>query len=177
MLQDLGDRERQAREHLRKIKKNRPTLFTKETSQRLYRAPMERASIEKLVELAREGDKDTIEILQNRGRVARSTRARVPDCFHEFVWEWFLDGPPKAKPGSNPKDTGLKKLTIALCVKIVSQDYGFDEYTSPGRRDDPDVPLSACRLVGQELGISERYVEEIWAEYKEMVLRSPARPN
>jgi hypothetical protein len=37
--------------------------------------------------------------------------------------------------------------------------------------------MSACRLVAQELGLSERYVEEIWAEYKEMVLRSPARPN
>ena len=68
-------------------------------------------------------------------------------------------------------------MTIALLVKIVSQDYGFPEYTLPGRRDDPDVPMSACRLVAQELGLSERYVEEIWAEHKESVTGQRLPPN
>jgi hypothetical protein len=178
----LQNRERLAREAVRKVLKNAPFLFTKEGSQRFYRSHMEAESVERLVALAREGDKEALEILKKyargaRGVLARGLRLNVPTVLHEFVWEWFIDGPPKAKSGSSPKDTGLKKVTIALCVKIVSQDYGFDEYTSPGRRDDPDVPMSACRLVAQELGLSERYVEEIWAEYKEMLLRSPARPN
>ena len=143
MLQNLGDREAQAREAVRRLKKNAAEFFAKEGSRRFYRAHMERESIEKLVELAREADKDAIEILQNRGRVARSTRTRVPDCFAEFVWEWFLDGPPKAKSGSNPKDTGLNYVTIALCVKIVSQDYGFPEYRNIEHRGRKPVP---CRL-------------------------------
>src|SRR5262249_22432958 len=125
-----------------------------------YRAHMERESIEKLVELAREGDKDAAEILVNRGRVARSTRAKVPDCFAELVWEWFLDGPPKAKPGSNPKNLGLRNLIIDRLVKRISRDYGFPEYTPPEHRDDSDAPMSACRLVAEGLGIKERTVEE-----------------
>jgi hypothetical protein len=177
MLQDYRERERLAREAVRKAKKNAATLFTKKTSQRFFRARMERESVEKLVELAREGDKDAVDFLQNRGRVARSTRARVPDCFHEFVWEWFLDGPPKAKPGSSPKDTGLRRLTIALLVKMVSHEYGFPEYTQPEQRGDSDSSMSACRLVAQELGLSERTVEEIWAEYKEDVTRHRFPPN
>ena len=159
MLQDF-ERERRAREDVRKAKKNIPWLFDKVASQRFYRAHMERESIERLVELAREGDKDAAEILRNRGRVARSTRAKVPDCFAEFVWEWFLDGPPKAKPGSNPKDLGLRNLIIDRLVKRISRDYGFPEYTPPERRDDSDAHMSACRLVAEGFGIKERTLEE-----------------
>jgi hypothetical protein len=167
----LEDRERLAREFVRKAIKNAAEFFTKEGSQKYHRFHMERASIEKLVELAREGDKEAAEFLLNRGRVARSLGLTVPTCFHEFVWEWFLDGPPKATPGSNPKDTGLKYKTIALLVKIVIKDHDFPEYSAPEWRDDPDAPMTACRLVGEELGLSESWVVKIWTEYKEIVLR------
>jgi len=50
----LEDRERLAREAVRKVKKNLPWLFSKEGSQRLYRAHMERENPEVLVMLARE---------------------------------------------------------------------------------------------------------------------------
>jgi hypothetical protein len=160
MLQNLGNREQSAREAVRKVKKNVPWLFDREASRRFYRAHMERESIEKLVELAREGDKDAAEILQNRGRVARSTRVDLPMCFHEFVWEWFLD-PPKAKSGSSPKDLGLRNLIIKRLVKMISRDYGFPEYSNPEHRGNPDAPMSACRLVGEELGLDERTVEDI----------------
>jgi hypothetical protein len=160
MLQDLGDRERRAREAVRKVLKNIPWLFDREESRRFYRVHMERESIEKLVELAREGDKDAAEILQNRGRVARSTRVDLPMCFHEFVWEWFLNGPPKAKSGLSPKDLGLRNSIIDRLVKIVSRDYGFPEYPNPEYRGDSDAPMTACRIVGEELGFSERTIEE-----------------
>ena len=145
---------------MRKALKNIPWLFDKEASRRFYRAHMEGESIERLVELAREGDKDAIEILQNRGRVARSTRARVPDCFHEFVWEWFLDGPPKAKSGLSPKDLGLRNSITDRLVKMISRDYGFPEYPNPEYRGDSDAPMTACRIVGEEFGFSERTIEE-----------------
>jgi hypothetical protein len=166
----LQDREWLAREAVRKAKKNAASLFTKESSQQFYRWHMERQSTEKLVELARAGDKEAAEFLLNRGRVARSTGAPVPRCFQEFVWEWFLDGPPKATPGSSPKDTGLKHLTIALLVKMVIQDHGFPECTSPEWRGVLDAPMSACRLVAEEMELSESWVEKIWAEYKESLL-------
>jgi hypothetical protein len=77
----------------------------------------------------------------------------------------------KAKSGSSPKDTGLKHRTIALLVKIVSQDYGFPEYRNPEHRGEESGPMSACLLVAQELGLKERWVEEIWAERKASVLK------
>jgi hypothetical protein len=170
MLQKQNQ-EQAAREAVRKTVKNAAPLFSKETSQRFFRARMERESIEKLVEFAREGDKDAAEILVNRGRVARSTRAKVPDCFHEFIWEWFLDGPPKAKSGSSPKDTELRYQTIALLVDIVNRDYGFPEYRNVEHRGKKTGAMSACLLVAEELDLDERWVEEIWAERKEMIRR------
>ena len=80
-----------------------------------------------------------------------------------------IDGPPKAKSGPSPKDAELRYTTIALLMKTVSEDYGFPEYTPPAHRGNPDAPMSACRLVAEELGLSDRTVEEIWAERKASV--------
>jgi hypothetical protein len=170
----LQDRERLAREAVRAAKKNAAALFTKETSQRFYRAHMEMADIETLVALAREGDKDAVEILRTRAREAARAGVKVSGDFHEFVWEWFLDGPPKAKSGSGPKDIGLYHLTIALLVKMVSRDFGFPEYSNPEHRGADTGPMTACRLVAEELGLSERTVEAIWRDRKEMVTRLQA---
>jgi hypothetical protein len=167
----LQDRERLAREDVRKAKKNAAGLFAREGSQRFYRAGMEVEDIDVLVALAREGDKDAVEILRNYARGARHAGLNVPTDLHEFVWEWFIDGPPKAKSGSGPKDIGLYHLTVALLVRRVIRDYGFPEYTAPERRDDPDAPMTACRLVGEEVELSESQVEKIWRDRKEMILR------
>jgi hypothetical protein len=172
MLQDYRERERLAREAVRKMN-NVEWLFTKEGSQFFYGMHMELASIEVLVMLARAGVKNARAILQDRGRDAACSGVNVPRCFHEFVWECFIDGPPKAKSGPGPMDIGLKHLTIALCVKIVSQDYGLPEYCNSDYRDNPDAPLTACRLVAEECGLDERTVEEIWGEYKAMVTGRP----
>ena len=97
------DRERLAREAVRRAKKNAPWLFSKEVSRRFYRSQMEVADIEILVALAREGDKDALEILRKYARGARRTRMNVPTDLHEFVWECFIDGPPRAKSGTSPR--------------------------------------------------------------------------
>jgi hypothetical protein len=173
----LEDRERLAREAVRKAKKNASWLFSKEGNRRFSRAHMERADIKKLVELAREGDKEALEILRDYARGARRVGMIVPPDLHEFVWEWFIDGPPKAKSGTSPKDTELKYQAIALLVKMVRDDYGFPEYSNPDQRDDPDARMSACRLVAEELAPSERTVEEIWAERKASVTRPHRSPN
>ena len=63
----------------------------------------------------------------------------------------------------------MRYTTIAVLVKTVSEDYGFPEYTPPEDRGNPDAPMSACRLVAEELRLSERRVEEIRAERKASV--------
>ena len=62
-------------------------------------------TIEILVALAREGDKDALEILRKYARGARARPMNVPTDLHEFVWEWFIDGPPKAKSGTSHRRT------------------------------------------------------------------------
>ena len=151
--------------------RNAPQLFSKEISRKFYRVRMEVAEVDTLVALAREGDKDALEILRKHARGASGARMNVPQSLHEFVWECFIDGPPKAKSGLSPKDMGLKHLTIALMVKIVSQDYGLPEYRNAEHRGAESGPMSACLLVAQELGLKERWVEEIWADRKASVLK------
>jgi hypothetical protein len=180
MLQNYRERERLAREAVRKVLKNLPWLFTKEGSHRFYRAHMEAEDIGVLVDLARDGDKDALEFLRQyvRGlrKYARESGLNVfqiPLSVTELALEILTDGLPKAKSGPNPKDTGLRDNALAVCVKIVSQDYGFPEYTAPEHRGNPDAPMSICRLVAEEVGLSESTIEKIWAEHKEDVLRPP----
>jgi hypothetical protein len=140
-------------------------------SRKFYRARMEVAEVDTLVALAREGDKDALEFLRKHARGARGARMNVPHSLHEFVWECFIDGPPPAKSGLSPKDMGLKHVSIALMVKIVSQDYGLPEYRNAEHRGEESGPISACLLVAQELDLEERWVEEIWADRKASVLK------
>jgi hypothetical protein len=97
---------------------------------------------------------------------------KVSEDFQAFVWEYFIDGPPNAKSGSSSKDTELRYQTIALLVKIVSQDYGFPEYRNSEHRGRKDGPMTACKLVAEELGLAERTVEDIWGDRKSSVTRS-----
>jgi hypothetical protein len=150
--------------------RNTAQLFSKENSRKFYRLHMEVAEVDTLVALAREGDKDALEILRQHSRGARRAGMIVPQSLHEFVWEYFIDGPPPAKSGLSPKDTGLKHLTIALMVKIASEDYGLPEYRNSEHHGAKSGPVSACQLVAEELGLDERWVEKISADRKSRTL-------
>ena len=183
MLQDYRERERLARTEVRTVMKKLPKLFEKEFSQRYYRARKGEENIDRLVELARAGDKEALELvrryvsgLRKYARESGLNVFQIPVSVTGLALEILTDGPPKAKSGSSPKDIGLKHLTIALLVKTVSRgDFGFPEYTQPEHRGNPDAPMSACRLVAEETGLSESTVEKIWADHKEMVTR-PRHP-
>lgn len=165
----MTDQEQKAREAVRRVIRNLPDLFSKEGNQRFFRSHMEVQDVEFLVAAAREGDKDAVEILRGHARGARRARMNVPDALHEFVWEFFIDGPPKAKSGPSSKDSDLRYQTIALLVKIVSRDYGFPEYRNVEHRGSSSGPMTAILLVAEELGLSERTVEDIWADRKAIV--------
>jgi hypothetical protein len=173
-----SEREKQAREQVRQMICKNAWLLSKEGNRRFYRAHMEVEDDDTLVDLARDGDREALEILRKRARhlhqqalTVDSGVMQVPTSLHQLLLEMFIYGPPKAKRGTGPKDTGLRYMTIALMVKIVVENFGFPEATHPEHRGNPDAPLSACRLVAQELGMSERRVEEIWAERKAAVTR------
>jgi hypothetical protein len=168
----MTEQEKCAREAVRKAMQKLPGLFSKEGNRRFFRAHFEVQNVEVLVAAAREGDQDALDILRNHARGARKAGMKVPDDFHAFVWDYFIDGPPKAKSGSSSKDSELRCQAIALLVKIVSQDHGFPEYHNPEHRGRKDGPMSACKLVAEELGLSERTVEDIWGERKSSVIRS-----
>jgi hypothetical protein len=153
------------------VLKKLPQLFSKEGNRQFFRGHLEMQDPKILVAAAREGDSDALEILRAYARGARRARMRIPDELHEFVWECFIDGPPKAPTGSSPKDADLRYQTTAILVKIASQDYGLPEYRNIEHRGEDAGPISACKLVAEEIGLSERRVEEIWGDRKASVLR------
>jgi hypothetical protein len=159
----VDNKEKQAREAVRRALRNVPWLFTKEGNRRFFRAHWEVMEPEKLVAAAREGDGDAMEILRKYARGARRSGMNVPQAFHEFVWECFIDGPPKAKSGPSPKDTELRKQTIRILVKIVTE-YGFNATRNPEHRGSKEGPMTACRIVAEEIGLKEGTVEGLWAE-------------
>ena len=165
------DQEARAREAVRRMARNSAELFSNENSRKFYWAHWEVADIDTVVALAREGDKDALDILRRYARGARRAGMNVPQSFHEFVWEFFIDGPPPAKSGLSRKDTGLKHLTIALMVKVLSSDYGLPEYRNAEHRGSKSGPISACQLVAEELGLDEHWVEEILARRKAGALK------
>jgi hypothetical protein len=173
------DRERQAREAVRKVLRNLPWLFSEEGNRRFFRAHLEAADIEFLIMAAREGDTDALDILRKYAAGARRTGMKVPDDLHAFMRDFFIDGPPsgpeviaKKKAGTVSKSNDLRYQTIALLVNMVSRDYGFNEYCRPEHRDWKGRPMTACQIVAEELGLSERTVEDIWADRKAAVIRS-----
>src|SRR5262245_54847537 len=103
------EREARAREAVRQVMRKKPHWFSKEWNRKVYRGVMEVADVDTLVAFAREGDKDALDILRKH---ARGARMNVPHSLHEFVWEYFIDGPPPAKSGLNPKDTELRYQAI-----------------------------------------------------------------
>jgi hypothetical protein len=155
------DREKGARALLRRVKQDFSQLFSKEYNRRFFRTHMEVLDVDYLVALAREGDKDALEILRKHAHGARRAGMCVPASLHEFVWEIFIDGPPKAKSGTSPKDTDLKYQTFRVLAKILNKDYGFSTYRSVEHRGEKSGPLSCCLLIAQEFGLDERRVEEI----------------
>jgi hypothetical protein len=159
----VDDKERQARELVRRTRKNLSWLFSKEGNRRFFRAHWETLEPEILVAAARESDSDAIDILKNYARGARRSGMHVPQALHEFVWEYFLDEVPKTKSGPSPKDSELRKQTIRILVKIVAE-YGFHETRNPEYRGSKDGPMTACRIVSEEIGLDERTVEDLWNE-------------
>jgi hypothetical protein len=167
----MDDREQRAREALRKAKLNLPWMLTKEGNQQWFRHHLSKMDPTFLVAAAREGDADAIELLREYARGARRAGMNVPTDLLEFVWEYFIDGKPAAKSGSSPKDSSLRNQYLAMLVHMMVTDYGFPETRNPEYRNEGTGPMTACRLVAEEFGFGERWIEEIWRDRKAGILK------
>jgi hypothetical protein len=157
------DAERRARERVRRILEGARRSFSKEGNQAYYRKQLSGQSPELWILTAREGDKYALELLREYGRGARRHGHKIPDELHTFVWELFLDGPPKLPPGPKPWDTVIRDPIIQNLVKVVSEEFGFSPTRNPATKT-----ISACALVADEISklglaaLDEAGVEGIW---------------
>ena len=157
--------EQQLRRAIRKTLPGAQRSLSKAGGAKYARRHMESRTIEWLVDAAREGDDIALAILRERAREARGTGAAMPGSLHEFVREFFIDGPPKKAPGPRLYDHVLRDGIVASWVKIAVEE-GFREYRSKASHDTRTPPFSACAIVAQELGLSESAVEAIWRARK-----------
>lgn len=174
----MDERERHARAFVQRVQRNQPWLLSEEGNEQFYHAQMAVEDIEVLVELARMGEKKALEIVRAHAEHLHQEALRtgrvsveVPTSLHELALEVFIYGPPKGKSGPKPTRNSLRRTTIALLVKWVCKVFRFPIFANVEHRGNPDAPMTALRLVGEELGLSERTVEEIWIERKEMATR------
>jgi hypothetical protein len=160
----MDDREQRAREDVRKAQKNLPWMFSKEGNLRWHQHHLAYQDPTFLVAAAREGDADAIELLREYARGARCTGMNVPIDLHEFVWEYFIDGkPPANRAGTSAKQTELRNQALAILVRMITTDYGFPIYANAEYRG-TDGPMTACRIVAEELGLDIQTVEAIYRE-------------
>jgi hypothetical protein len=159
-----GDNEERAREAVRRILKGAKRSLSKDGNRTLFRRHLAAQGPEFLVAVAREGSPQAVELLREYARGASRAGILVPASFHEFVWEWFIDGPPKALPGPKSQDTEvLRDPIIVALVKVVSKTFGL----SP-TRNDATRKMSACGIIADEISklgiatLSERGVKDIW---------------
>jgi hypothetical protein len=163
----MTDQEKRARETVRRVLSGARGSLSKKGNRQFFRSHLEVQDVEFVIVAAREGDSDAIEILREHARGARRAGMTVPTTFHEFVWEYFIDGPPKARSGPKPQEYGtLRDPIIRSLAKVVAEEFGLPVHRNPAHRNKKTGPVSACALIAQEVGLSESRVEEIVADGK-----------
>jgi hypothetical protein len=165
------DQETRARDAIRRQLPEMKRSLSKDGSRQFFRTHLQIENVERLIGAAREGNADALEILREHARGARQTGMQVPTEFHVFVWEYFVDGPPKAPPGPKLQDSLLRAMIVVSLVKVVSEEFGFPVYRNKSRHNAKIGPFSACAIVAQELRLSESTVEAIWNDGKANVGR------
>jgi hypothetical protein len=153
----MDERERRARAFVQRFLQHNPEKFSPEGNERFYDKRMEAADIDVLVALAFDGDKKALNVLRASLRLQREqaifdghASLTIPPSVRELMFEVFLNGEPRAKTGPKPTRNGQRNTSIALMVKWVGEGFGFPIYGNIDGRDNPDAPMSAIRLVGEE---------------------------
>jgi hypothetical protein len=115
-----------------------------------------------LVEAAYDtGYEHVIEEIRARARVIEGTGQIAPAKFHEFVWRWFIDGPPREKPGPKPYDNLARDQLLSALVRIVHEEFGFPATRGEASKQTGST-VSACQIVAEETGVGEDAVVTVW---------------
>ena len=179
-MRNPDDREKLAREAVRRVLQNLPWLFSRRRQPAVHpEDALEAANIEVLITAAREADADAIDILRKYARWCTTHGHECPcrlSCLCVgMVYRRAARGHGQARPAHEKKGNELRYQTIAVLVKIVNRDYGFPVYRNPEHRDgeDGDGPMCALQLVAEETRLGYSTVEGHWRDRKASVTRTP----
>jgi hypothetical protein len=147
----MDEREKRARGFVRRVFAGATLSLSKEGGRRFFRPHIAVADLALVLEAAREGDKEALEVLRERGRAMRSSGAVAPKDFHLFVWECFLDGEPKGRPGPKPYDYLTRDMIIANTIKILVEEFGFSATRGEVSKQASST-VSACQIITRGCG-------------------------
>ena len=163
----MEEREKRAREYARRVFAGATRSLSEEGGHHFFRSHIAVADIDRIIEAAYEGDPEALWALKARARAMRSTGATAPASLWLFVWECFLGGEPKGRPGRKPYDFLTRDMIIAATVKILVEEFGFPATRGTASKDKSST-VSACQIVAEELPgghkIGEDAVEAIWKD-------------
>jgi hypothetical protein len=174
----MDEQERQAREMVRQFKRDYPEHLEAAGNRKLYNRRMAGYSNELICIFARHGDKYALKIARKRALkamesavmgLAWSDNETVQDLFHvvppelvELALEIFVHGEPEGKRGPSDKSYWLRNQAIAHLVRQVAESFGFPIHMPyADRGNDSGRPMTACRIVGEELGLDDETIEGI----------------
>jgi hypothetical protein len=148
--------------------RNTPQWFSREGNVQFHLTRLEAEPDEVLADLARVGDRIALETLRKRIQLRHEAGASdLHPRVLTLALELFLYGLPKAASGPKTLHYVLRNRTICAMVRVIHQDYGFPIYGNPQRRRKKNAPLSAVRIVANEIGMTERAVDQIWRQNKD----------
>ena len=134
----MDERERRARVNARRVLAGGTRSLSKEGNRQRFRNWIEGEHTDRLIHGAREGDKECIEVLRDRGRDLRSLNLGIPASLLHLAWDVFLDGDPKGRPGPKPYDKQTRDEIIAGMVRVLVEDYGFLGHARRGGKTERD---------------------------------------
>ena len=119
-----------------------------------------------LIAAARMGDAEAIALLREYARSMGRAGMQVPGALDQFFREYVIYGaPPANRAWRSARDTELRNIMIGFLVWAIADKYGFPLYQNAEYRD-TNGPMTACHIVGKELELSPRTVEEIYRKWK-----------
>jgi hypothetical protein len=125
-----------------------------------------------IIEAAKAGEPDAIEVLRSLLLECKATRAEMPSDLIAYDMHVTAHGErPQQRPGPKKKSNILRDICIAMTVAALVDRYGRHGITATGTS--PRRPLSACAIVVEALrleahlsvGVDFDAVKEIWRRY------------
>jgi len=169
----MTENEKRAREAIRRVLKGAQRSLSKEGNWIWVRNHMRAASLERLIEVARNGEPaekpHAIEVLRERARSIREANESFPPDLCAFALEHLIDGPPRGARGEKAESYALRNTIFPSLMREISKEFGF----APTRNEATEGHC-VCSLIADEIrsefgkrafgkkALDERGLAEIW---------------